>query len=262
MYCSHCYRTGKFTQPDITAWQMQDLVRGKLKEMRIPGFLGMNMGLLVQRGNAIAETAGEIALDGDRVLGAWAEIYISGLPRPLRKEISKKEFAGTSRVWNEKGGFMLCKVAVDHLLRLNYPTLYAEVDSTDHPAAEAEEGIIVEAAMPDPTPAESPAPAPFVAGEMYSGTVTEIVPREGKKAGRITLDTPQGQLLCFFFSRPDALKKEELDWTSLVGSPARMSFTEREDKSGKTWRYMKEFTFGVVDAPASAATGAPEGDPA
>ncbi len=40
MYCSHCYRTGKFTQPDITAWQMQDLVRGKLKEMRIPGFLG------------------------------------------------------------------------------------------------------------------------------------------------------------------------------------------------------------------------------
>ena len=234
---------------------------GVQRARRIPGFLGMNMGLLVQRGNAIAETAGEIALDGDRVLGAWAEIYISGLPRPLRKEISKKEFAGTSKIWNEKGGFMLCKVAVDHLLRLNYPTLYAEAERMENLTAETEAGVMLESVLPDePPPAQSA--APFIAEEWYTGTLTEIIPRVNRKAGRIVLDTAQGLLTCFFFSRPDALKKEELDWTSLVGSPARMSFTEREDKSGKTWRYMKEFTFGVVDAPASAATGAPEGDPA
>ena len=39
-YCSHCYQGGKFTQPDITVAQMQDRVRGKMKEMRIPGFIG------------------------------------------------------------------------------------------------------------------------------------------------------------------------------------------------------------------------------
>ena len=39
MYCSHCYENGKFTKPDITAKQMQDLVRGKIKEMGFPGFL-------------------------------------------------------------------------------------------------------------------------------------------------------------------------------------------------------------------------------
>lgn len=237
---------------------------GVQRARRIPGFLGMNMGLLVQRGNAIAETSGEVALPGDTVLGAWAEIYITGLLRPLRKEISKKEFAGTSKVWNEKGGFMLCKVAVDHLLRLNYPTLYAEVDSTDSLASDAEESVILESVMPEPAPAPAPhSPESFLAGEWYTGTLTEIIPRVNRKAGRIVLDTAQGLLTCFFFSRPAALKKEELDWTSLVGSPARMSFTEREDKSGKTWRYVQEFTFGVVDAaPASAATGAPEGDPA
>jgi hypothetical protein len=40
VYCSHCYRSGKFTQPDITALEMQELVRHKLKEMGIPGLLG------------------------------------------------------------------------------------------------------------------------------------------------------------------------------------------------------------------------------
>lgn len=39
MYCSHCYQQGKFTLPDFTANQMIDLVKGKMKEMHIPGFL-------------------------------------------------------------------------------------------------------------------------------------------------------------------------------------------------------------------------------
>lgn len=39
MYCSKCYRAGKFLSPDITAAQMQELVRGKLKEMHFPGFI-------------------------------------------------------------------------------------------------------------------------------------------------------------------------------------------------------------------------------
>ncbi len=37
MYCSHCYALGKFTLPDITVEQMQQLVRGKLREY---GFVG------------------------------------------------------------------------------------------------------------------------------------------------------------------------------------------------------------------------------
>ncbi len=33
MYCSYCYENGKFTQPDISAAEMQSFVKGKLKEM-------------------------------------------------------------------------------------------------------------------------------------------------------------------------------------------------------------------------------------
>ena len=39
MYCSYCFEDGKFLQPDITATQMQNFVKDKLKSMGFPGFL-------------------------------------------------------------------------------------------------------------------------------------------------------------------------------------------------------------------------------
>jgi hypothetical protein len=38
-YCSHCYSSGRFTDPDLTVDQMIERVRGKMKEMHVPGFL-------------------------------------------------------------------------------------------------------------------------------------------------------------------------------------------------------------------------------
>ena len=39
LYCSHCFADGRFTQPHLTADEMQALVKGKLREFGIPGFL-------------------------------------------------------------------------------------------------------------------------------------------------------------------------------------------------------------------------------
>jgi len=39
-YCSHCFAGGRFAQPGITAGEMQALVKGKLREMGFPGFVG------------------------------------------------------------------------------------------------------------------------------------------------------------------------------------------------------------------------------
>lgn len=39
MYCSHCWAGGRFTMPDLTASQMQERVKAKMKEMEFPGFL-------------------------------------------------------------------------------------------------------------------------------------------------------------------------------------------------------------------------------
>ena len=39
-YCSHCYKDGNFAQPDITVDEMKQLVKEKMAEMKIPGFMG------------------------------------------------------------------------------------------------------------------------------------------------------------------------------------------------------------------------------
>jgi Putative zinc ribbon domain len=38
-YCSHCYRIGRFTEPDLSVEQMVAKVEGKLRGMHFPGFL-------------------------------------------------------------------------------------------------------------------------------------------------------------------------------------------------------------------------------
>ncbi|MEZ5919977.1 MAG: zinc ribbon domain-containing protein [Parvularculaceae bacterium] len=38
-YCSHCYQQGAFTKPEMTASEMQQFVKAKMREMGFPGFL-------------------------------------------------------------------------------------------------------------------------------------------------------------------------------------------------------------------------------
>lgn len=39
MYCSYCFKEGKFTQPDFTIDEMKKFCKEKMKEMRFPGFI-------------------------------------------------------------------------------------------------------------------------------------------------------------------------------------------------------------------------------
>ena len=39
MYCGYCYENGEFLQPNISAQEMQEFVKGKLIEMKFPKFL-------------------------------------------------------------------------------------------------------------------------------------------------------------------------------------------------------------------------------
>jgi putative zinc ribbon protein len=38
-YCSHCYRSGRFTEPNLSVEEMMAKVEGKLRDMHIPRFL-------------------------------------------------------------------------------------------------------------------------------------------------------------------------------------------------------------------------------
>lgn len=45
-YCSYCYENGKFLNPDITAEEMQALVKEKIKEMG--GFMKLMAGFFAK----------------------------------------------------------------------------------------------------------------------------------------------------------------------------------------------------------------------
>ena len=38
-YCAYCYENGQFKQPNISAEEMQEFVKNKMKEIGFPGFL-------------------------------------------------------------------------------------------------------------------------------------------------------------------------------------------------------------------------------
>ena len=38
-FCSHCYQSGQFIEPDLTVEEMQTKVKGKMKGMGFPGFI-------------------------------------------------------------------------------------------------------------------------------------------------------------------------------------------------------------------------------
>jgi hypothetical protein len=38
-YCSYCYQAGAFTRQEMTAKEMKELVKDKMKEMGFPGFI-------------------------------------------------------------------------------------------------------------------------------------------------------------------------------------------------------------------------------
>jgi hypothetical protein len=49
MYCSYCFESGQFKQPEWTAAQMQEFVKGKMKEMGFPGFLASFFSMNIPR---------------------------------------------------------------------------------------------------------------------------------------------------------------------------------------------------------------------
>jgi hypothetical protein len=39
LYCSHCYKNGEFTHPDLSVEEMKDLVQQKIVEFGMPKFI-------------------------------------------------------------------------------------------------------------------------------------------------------------------------------------------------------------------------------
>jgi hypothetical protein len=62
-YCSHCYKNGQFTMPDITLTEMKQRVRNKLVEFGFPSLL---TGLFTFRMGKLERWSGMQAVNEDK----------------------------------------------------------------------------------------------------------------------------------------------------------------------------------------------------
>lgn len=244
-----------------------------LERMRdLPGFLGLNSGLVVERENKIERRNGRMPYPGDTVFGAWAKAYFQGLPEPLEHEVDLESCRiEHSPNWQERPGFMLLKVVEDELWRLK---VLPRFKPKDREALESD-AILLEARpvreVPKPPQASGQSSqaekqdeqkSAFVAGELYTGQILNLtgpshLDKKGKRTakslpGTVTITCQDGaQLSCIYWTFPAAIPDPAV-WPSLLGAQAVMSFREKKNEQGTIFRFIDTLDISTGASEAAA----------
>jgi len=97
------------------------------KAQKNPKYKGMNSGVVVLNlDGKIEDRKGEIVLDGETLLGGWAEVFIDGWVEPFYITVNFNEYVQLkdgkpNAMWGSKPATMIRKVAVVHALREAFP---------------------------------------------------------------------------------------------------------------------------------------------
>ena len=87
-----------------------------------PEYEGFRAGLIVKRGTEVLYNEGEFTMDGDVLLGGWAEVYRSDRKYPIKAMVNLKDYDKGRSTWNTIKCTMIRKVALMHALREAFPT--------------------------------------------------------------------------------------------------------------------------------------------
>lgn len=97
------------------------------KAQKNPKYKGMNSGVVVLNlEGKIEDRKGEIVLDGETLLGGWAEVFIDGYMEPQYITVNFNEYVQMkdgkpNAMWASKPATMIRKVAIVHALREAFP---------------------------------------------------------------------------------------------------------------------------------------------
>lgn len=125
----------KFGNSPATIVTGKDVFTKRAK--RNPNYAGKQAGIIVEKEDGtIEEREGSMALEGEKIVGGWAKIYIKGYEKPEYASVSFDEYAGRksdgtlNSQWKSKPATMIRKVAVVQALREAFPEdfggLYSE----------------------------------------------------------------------------------------------------------------------------------------
>ncbi len=92
---------------------------------------GFKAGLIIKRGTEVIYPEGEFMLDGDVLLGGWAEVYRSDRKFPYVSRVNLKDYDKGRSTWNQIKCTMIRKVALTHALRDAFPTQLGAMYTTD-----------------------------------------------------------------------------------------------------------------------------------
>ena len=173
---------------------------------RLPTYDGFKAGLILQSNNQIAYREGAFMVEGEVLLGGWAEVYRKDRTAPFRNEVSlteyerKKADGSLQSNWKNMPATMIRKVALVQSLREAFPDefggLYSPeempIDSSALPAYDM--GKHPEIHLPDTKPpiappqAKKPAEAKTettASGDLsVKATIEKTSSKEGSKGGK------------------------------------------------------------------------------
>lgn len=97
---------------------------------KLPQYDGFKAGIIVLSNDKILYREGAFYTSAEQVLGGWAEVYCKGKATPYRNEVSIEEYEGKkqdgtpTKMWTEKKGTMIRKVALVQSLREAFPDTF------------------------------------------------------------------------------------------------------------------------------------------
>lgn len=107
------------------------------RAMRNPRYEGTKAGVItVNAKGELKEREGTFVLDGETLVGGWAQVFVKGYATPIYASVSIKEYSTGQSNWKTKPATMIRKVALAQALREAFPeettALYeaSEMDKT------------------------------------------------------------------------------------------------------------------------------------
>lgn len=94
-------------------------------------YKGFRAGIIVKRGTDVKYEEGEFMLDGDVLLGGWAEVHRSDREFPIKSFVNLKDYDKGRSTWNAIKCTMIRKVALVHALREAFPTQLGAIYTMD-----------------------------------------------------------------------------------------------------------------------------------
>ena len=135
-----------------------------------PAFDGFEAGIVVQKADGTIEyRTGTLSLDGERIVGGWAEAYRKDRSHPYRVEVAMGEYNTGKSIWKIKPATMIRKVALVQALREAYPVrLDGMYTAEEQGQVEDEQKTAIDVETGEVKQPEAPAPKPQPAAEKES----------------------------------------------------------------------------------------------